>query len=149
MIDSNGFNNFKYHLISSSDIEHVYHVIDSSASSKRACAYFVLYDATRAKIPAIKNMSVYFPIETSERFYDKQDIVYMLSLYIFIFNSMLTICHEEKGIKTFKIYAESSINQSLFKSLSEELSKEKYKITDHKRWLVIEKNWLILYNKRN
>lgn len=103
-------------------------------------ATFSLIDAPKPAPRYCKHMEINFSAAFTDECLASGNIVLLWRVYRFVFQSVLSITHDLKGVRLCKIYSANEITALVYRKFADELSeKYPYKTKFYGRWIEIEK----------
>ena len=85
-------------------------------------------------------MNIHIPPHIEEEIVKNGDVGLLLSIYTFVFRSVLKITHELRGVKLCKIYSANELTAMVYQKFASNLStKFGYEVKLYGKWIEIKK----------
>lgn len=103
-------------------------------------AVFSLIDAPKTAPRTCKHMNINILPHIAEEIVENGNVGLLLRVYTFVFNAVLEITHELRGVKLCKIYSDNELTAMVYKKFASNLStKFEYEVKFYGRWIEIKK----------
>lgn len=116
---------------------HWYRVIDAK-NNDMEYAVFSLIDAPHARPPSCKHLNIHIPENIWEQIIENRDMALLANIFAFVFQSVLKITHELKGVNLCKIYSHGEKTRAFYQKFTQSLGTA-YEVKSYGNWIEILK----------
>ena len=114
------------------------HRVVDAKTGKIEYATFSLYDAPVTNPRWCKHMDLKFSKNTVKEIIEQNKFSLLLSVYSFIFHSVLEIALNERGVALCKIYSQTRLTKLVYMDFANELG-DHYEVKSYRNWIEIRK----------
>lgn len=115
-----------------------YNVVDAK-TGEIEYAIFSLLDVPHVPSPKYcKHMDLHLREDLTSKIVSEGKVSLLLDIYLFVFNAVLEISHQQKKVKLCKIYSDDALTSLVYEKFANRLG-DQYDVKFYKNWIEIHK----------